>query len=302
MALSKTNILYGDVGWPIVTGCSMGCPTCWARAMAHRFDGGDFAPTFHPDRLDAPLRKTKPAVVLVAFRGDLFDPAIRDEQIAAAFGVMAEVERHTFVVLTKQALRARQWGAWVWDESGRSPADYCRHYASNGSGLGMMRTAGPFAAHDDRWPLPNVWLGVSVTNQHDADSRIPDLLATPAAHRWVSVEPLVAPVDLTRWLPPFEVHISARGPVSDEARAAVVALARKSYERVRGPGLDQIVAGCESGPSRRPADPAWFRALRGQCAAASIPYLLKQMDVGGRVVELPLLDGVRHDRVAWRVG
>jgi protein gp37 len=129
---------------------------------------------------------------------------------------------------------------------------------------------------------------VSAENQAAADERIPDLLATPAAVRWVSAEPLLGPVDLASASP------NARSLAQD---------------------LDWIVAGCESGPGARPADVAWFRGLRDQCATAGVAFFLKQAarrggewtdwkDVigpgpgskqkAGGVIELPYLDGVQH--------
>jgi len=97
------------------------------------------------------------------------------------------------------------------------------------------------------WPLPNVWLGVSVENQHFADERIPLLLATPAAVLWISCEPLLGPVNL----PKIENGNSK---------------------------IDWVVCGGESGPNARPMHPDWARSLRDQCQAAGVPFFLKQMD------------------------
>lgn len=95
----------------------------------------------------------------------------------------------------------------------------------------------------DRWPLPNVWIGVSVEDQARADERIPLLLETPAAVRWVSAEPLLGRVDL---------------------------------RAMKRDGLDWVVAGGESGPGARPMHPDWARSLRDQCVATGIPYFFKQ--------------------------
>lgn len=90
------------------------------------------------------------------------------------------------------------------------------------------------------WPLPNVWLGVSVENQHRAEERIPVLLDTTVAVRFVSLEPLLAPVDLRPWR-----------------------------------GLDWVIVGAETGPGARPGDPAWVRRIIDDCRDAQVPMFLK---------------------------
>ncbi|WP_049820085.1 DUF5131 family protein [Bradyrhizobium japonicum] len=106
---------------------------------------------------------------------------------------------------------------------------------------------------DTMWPLPNVWLGVSTERQKEADARIPDLLATPAAVRFVSLEPLLGPIDLK---------------YVDEG---INALSSST-----GPNLDWVIAGGESGDGARPMHPDWARSLRDQCAAAGVPFFFKQ--------------------------
>lgn len=111
------------------------------------------------------------------------------------------------------------------------------------------------------WPLPNVWIGVSVEDQATADERIPLLRHTPAAVRWVSAEPLLGPVDIGR--------IRRDGAGQDG-------------------NIDWIVAGGESGPHARPMHPDWARSLRDQCSAAGVPFLFKQWGEWG-----PDWDGAR---------
>jgi protein gp37 len=111
---------------------------------------------------------------------------------------------------------------------------------------------------EQEWPLPGVWLGVSVEDQESANERIPLLLQTPAVVRWVSAEPLLAPVHFSRhWLP-------SEKPLFSE---------RNGYD----PRLDWIVAGSESGPKARPADLEWFRSIKDQCKAAGVPFFMKQI-------------------------
>lgn len=125
------------------------------------------------------------------------------------------------------------------------------------------------------WPLPNVWLGVSVEDQTRADQRIPDLLATHAAVRWISAEPLLGPVDLQHieYYPGFLLD-GLTGKSQDGACPD-------------GPGLDWIVTGGESGPNARPMHPDWARSLRDQCAAANVPFFFKQWGEWAEVDEGP---------------
>jgi protein gp37 len=110
------------------------------------------------------------------------------------------------------------------------------------------------------WPLPNVWLGVSAENQEQADKRIPKLMETPAAVRFASVEPMLGAVSLRKWLDYL-------------------------------PQLNWVIVGTESGRHRRPTEIDWIRSLRDQCEGAGVSFFLKQMDVDGRLVKTPELDG-----------
>ena len=149
----------------------------------------------------------------------------------------------------------------------------------------------------DGWP--NVGLGVTVENQARANERIGRLLRTPAAVHFISYEPALGPVELEEWVPRYDFRptypyyrewLRIQGIESD---------GEPVKER---DGVDWVIGGCESGPRRRASDIEWFRSLRGQCADAGVPFFLKQMDVGGRVVEMPELDGREHRAVpaAWR--
>jgi protein gp37 len=118
------------------------------------------------------------------------------------------------------------------------------------------------------WPLPNVWLGVSTERQKEADERIPDLLATPAAVRFISAEPLLGPIDLTdipwpKGRPTF--------PETDD-----VSESRSALRLIEGTKLDWVIVGGESGPGARPMHPDWARSLRDQSAAAGVPFFFKQ--------------------------
>jgi len=158
---------------------------------------------------------------------------------------------------------------------------------------------------ETRWPLPNVWLGVSVEDQATADERIPLLLQTPAAVRFVSYEPALGPVDFEQWLgtahcddcetdevdigvgtlkrPAVEVPLS-RWPceASGVRRCGCGSVAVKETR-----GIDWIIAGGESGPGARPAHPDWFRSVRDQCKAAGVPFFFKQWGEWAEVPKMP---------------
>lgn len=226
---ASSKIEWTDATWNPVTGCdhvSAGCDNCYAERIATRF-GRPFigAVECHPERLDLPLHWRKPRRVFVNSVSDLFHPDVPDQFIADVFDVMAchgPIARHTFQVLTKRPQRmAALLNRWA-DEEGYVGA-------------------------------PNVWLGVSVENQRYADLRIPYLLATPAAVRFLSVEPLLNAVSLTGWLN------GGFGAVYPGA-----------------PDLDWVIVGGESGRGARPMDAAWARNLRDECVAAEVAFFFKQ--------------------------
>jgi protein gp37 len=189
-----------------------------------------------PDKLALPLRWTKPRKVFVNSMSDLFHEKVSDEYIARVFSVMACAERHTFQLLTKRHGRMR---SLLNSEAFRELVFKCQALELPGDVMG------------DYWPLPNVWLGVSAEDQKRADLRIPALLDTPAAVRFISAEPLLGPIDLSRF-------------VEDDG------------EKFDLPPLSWVIVGGESGPGARPMHPDWARSLRDQCVAAGVPFLFKQ--------------------------
>ncbi len=278
----KTHIEWTDATWNPITGCrlaSEGCRNCYAATLAAtrlknhpsraglarvnaageaKFTGDV---RFNAQWLDQPLRWKKPRRIFVCAHSDLFYEAVPDEWIDLVFAVMALAPQHTFQILTKRPERMRAYMdrhdvALRWSK--RFPEGTDVHYKT------LVR-----------WTidgLPNVWLGVSVEDQATADVRIPDLLATPAAIRWVSYEPALGPVDWDDIViqddRPGEQHMSALycDTIADDCAG-----------EPRGTNtLDWIVAGGESGPKARPAHPDWFRQTRDQCAAAGVDFLFKQ--------------------------
>jgi protein gp37 len=160
-------------------------------------------------------------------------------------------------------------------------------------------------AHLVPWPLPNVWLGVSAENQEWADRRIPELLRTPAAVRWVSAEPLLGPIDFTAWMPPGHASWQCSGCLhyfSSPHREVCPACGRTGYwsgshagnGRPNGQPLSWVITGGESGPNARPAGLDWFRSIRDQCQSAGVAFFHKQH--GGRT---PKVNGRLLDGGAW---
>ncbi|HWR66089.1 MAG TPA: phage Gp37/Gp68 family protein [Bellilinea sp.] len=248
--MTKTTIEWADEVWNPVTGCtkvSQGCKNCYAERVAERFWGErKFTDVrMHPERLEDPLHWKKPRRVFVNSMSDLFHPDVPFDFIDRVFAVMALCPQHTFLVLTKRPERMVAWfrdissttrSTWVWSEMGRL--------------LNANKVRYP------EWPLPNVWMGVSVEDQKAADERIPLLLQTPAAVRFISAEPLLGPVDLRRGIYSTSPDGESRGT---------------SVE-----GLNWVICGGESGSNARPMHPDWVRGLRDQCQAAGVPFFFKQ--------------------------
>ncbi|HSV65832.1 MAG TPA: phage Gp37/Gp68 family protein [Mycobacteriales bacterium] len=277
MATAHSPIEWTDSTWNPVTGCtkvSPGCDHCYAERITTRFQGpGAFGTvTTHPDRLSQPARWRTGRRVFVNSMSDLFHPAVGLDLLAGVFAVMAGTPRHTYQILTKRPARARA----LLGGPGLEHAARDKHHASTGP------------AGDWRWPLPNVWLGVSVETQQWAETRVPALLATPAALRFVSAEPLLGPVDLTPWL--ASPHHHAEGHHDPDTRWVGAPIGPEPLRL-----LDWVITGGESGPRARPADPGWVRALRDACVTTGVPFFFKQW--GGRT---PKTGGRTLDGHTWQ--
>jgi protein gp37 len=308
MSSSDTKIEWTDKTWNPVRGCSIispGCRECYAMKDAHRFAGLDkhgkklpyFGLTkmtaagpqwtgevrFIPDTLDEPLTWRKPQRIFVNSMSDLFHEKLDNEDIAAVFGVMALAPRHTFQILTKRAERMRDWFKWV-EKRGQDglalfpddPEDWrirqMLNVAARKAGVDMNPAARQNRGGD--WPLPNVWLGVSVENQEQADKRIPLLLETPAAVRFLSCEPLLGPVDLGQWLGKLDYVGSEGGQFAED------------------PQIDWAIIGGESGSSKkvRSMELGWMQSLVQQARAAKVAVFCKQF--GSKPYEtMPILGG-----------
>lgn len=294
--MSKTTIAWTDKTWNPIRGCSkvsVGCKHCYAERMASRFSGpgqpydglvwrpGDGRGTgwtgearFIPEMLEAPIRWRKPCRVFVNSMSDLFHESLTDDAIDAVFGAMwaclyigrDAFAGHTFQVLTKRPQRMLDYLSTDRREAWASRAVHI------GGGVD------PDAIYDQvRYfdgPHPRIHIGVSVENQAAADERIPLLLRCPAAVRWVSCEPLLGAVDLSR------IDSTKAGWVPVNGSTGTISAFEQWQEKpMRAKlqnGINWVVCGGESGPNARPMHPFWAMALRDQCKSAGVPFFFKQ--------------------------
>ena len=260
--------------WNLVGGCTEagpGCDNCYARGTSWRIQNNPKHPiryegvttrgsdTWGPiqwtgrinldeKELSRPLWWQKPRTVFVCSMADLFHRKVPDSFILRAFQVMAQCDEHTFLILTKRAYRMRMF--------------FSNNLNVNGELCGPNWRVG--------WPLPHVWLGVTAENQECANKRIPWLLSTPAAVRWVSVEPMISAIDLNNLegsrLPGMDGYtINALDSRENPCLG-------KPYEHI-----NWVVIGAESGPNRREMKESWALDLLRQCDDAAVSAFVKQV-------------------------
>lgn len=202
------------------------------------------------------MRWRKPWLVSMS---DLFHAGVSDEFIARVWAVMAVTPQHTYQILTKRHGRMRS--------------------LLDGDLYDLM--VGVLSGYDDRgrfarplgltWPLLNVWIGGSAEDQHRADLRIPALLDTPAAVRFVSAEPLLGPIDMRQWFETPLVCGCGGEPGGSTFGCSSACMQRESS------GLDWLIWGGESGAGARRMDLHWARSLTEQCRAAGVACFGKQL-------------------------
>lgn len=268
----KTGISWTSATWNCIRGCrrvSAGCTNCYAETTAARFcdEGQPYYQlakrtasgprwtgkiAFIHKHLCDPIRWKKPRKIFVNSMSDLFFEDLTDEEIAAIFAVMAVAKQHQFQVLTKRSKRMREWFVWAGRMTMPEILGCARRALKDHPDQLKTFDRADAALGGYTWPLPNVWLGVSVENQDAADERIPALLASPAAVRFLSCEPLLGPIDF-----------GVQGPIM-------------RWLRPDSLGVSWVIAGCESGPGMRPCDHRWLRSIREQCRAAGVSFFLKQ--------------------------
>lgn len=312
-AISK--IQWTDRTWNPVRGCSIvspGCVNCYAMKQAHRFSGEGRA--YHgltkqtsagpqwtgkirtvSDALLEPLSWRKPARVFVNSMSDLFHEDVPDVFIVEVFATMALAHRHTFQILTKRPERMRQWFAANGRAADVAVAVFKRFPRLRQADVESRRAV-------KQWPLPNVWLGVSAEDQQRADERIPLLLQTPAAVRFVSAEPLLGPIDLERVPLPgaAERWYELKGVAQPAAEKDTEPDDWKYWTR-RQSRLDWVIVGGESGLRARPCHTDWIADVVAQCGRASVPCFVKQLGANGYQLPggYPLRDRKGGDPSEW---
>jgi protein gp37 len=302
--VSASSIQWTDRVWNPVVGCtkvSQGCKHCYAKTLhdqRHKafLEGKlqnvpQYAASFEtvqlmPYRLNDPLSWRKPSKVFVNSVSDLFHEDVPDSYIAQVFITMAEAERHTFQVLTKRPERMLRWFTEYLPDacSGESPAPV--------------------------WPLPNVWLGVSVENQAAADERIPLLLRTPAAIRFLSCEPLLASLDFFAWFTePTDAAFRLLSRYYRHNEFDETGSQPEITWKLRQPApIHWVIVGGESGKGARPFNIEWAQSIQAQCRVAHVPLFVKQLgalavdcelDVAIGGPRLPLRDRHGGDMAEW---
>jgi protein gp37 len=275
-------IEWTEATWNPTYGCtkvSPGCAHCYIertppfRIAGRKFVNGAIDIELHQHRLDEPLHWRKPRRVFVNSLSDLFHEDIPDAFLDRVFAVMALTPQHTYQVLTKRAERMRRYMA---DTTRPAKWDAALLWAT----AIANRSRKCFVQRDgvEDFPLSNVWLGVSVENQRFADERIPLLLRTPAAVRFISAEPLLGPINLGDYL--IRTGLDPLG-----------------VPEIQGWLLDWVIVGGESGPGARPFDVAWARSILQQCQVAGVPVFVKQL--GAQPVEFRRDGIIDQPRVCW---
>ena len=263
---TTTRIEWADVTVNPVRGCSHcspGCDHCYAERVAARLAripntarayaglvdvNGKWTGRFTVslDTLDA--LSVKPRRIFVGSMCDLFHENLPYNLFLWIVEKLSRYPQHTFMLLTKRPERMKHFISLT-----KESDTVC--------GL---------------WPLPNLWLGVTVCNQAEADAKIPALLATPAAKRFVSVEPMLGPVDLSKFLVRFRCHECNFEALQNVENFICPSCGKEALGSQHfSTALNWVICGGETGPGARPMNPDWVRGLRDQCQEATVPFFLK---------------------------
>lgn len=265
----KTKIEWSDATWNVITGCSPvspGCANCYAAQLAgtrlknHPSRAGltkcvNGKPVwtgevrFNEEWLRQPLSWKKPRRIFVCAHGDLFHEAVKDEWLDQIFAVMAQASHHTFQILTKRPERMRCYLQALY--------------------FGRLREVEELKEGF----LQNVWIGVTVENQEQAEARIPLLLQAQAEKHFISVEPMLGPIRIDTIRTGIYTYVL---PLDGECLQSKNEDNPVDTYRDKCPRIDWVICGGESGPNARPVHPDWVRSLRDQCKEARVPFFFKQ--------------------------
>jgi protein gp37 len=231
-----------------------GCDNCYAEARDLRFTGGTHWGPNAPRRLTSQANWAKP---------------IKWNREAAASGARPRVFCASLADVFDNAVDPA-WREDLWRLIAATPNLDWLLLTKRPSNIGKMLPT--FAHWGNGWP--NVWLGCTVVNQSEVDRDIPKLLAIPAAVRFLSIEPLLGPVDLRFAFSDIRTACCHKCGFRTNAIGGTCS---NDGTILRGDiGIDWVIVGGESGPHARPMHPDWARSLRDQCAAAAVPFLFKQ--------------------------
>lgn len=278
--MGKTTINYCDETWNVTGGCSHcspGCDNCWSEQLtATRFKG---KPRYDgltkdgrwtgkvklfEDRLEQPLHWKEPRVIFVNSQSDLFHEQVEPGWTCHVFDIIEQCPQHTFLLLTKRPRLMRKHLYGKWNQGGGATWQYMSESTT----------------------FPNLYLGLTICNQKEADEKIPVFLQIPGK-KWLSIEPCLEDIDIRK------AQCSIGGLNCKESNCDGCTAAYKGNYI----GFDQVVLGGESGPKARPMEIEWARSLRDQCATANVSFFFKQWGTkkAGR-----LLDGVKYNDLIWR--
>ena len=257
--MGTTKIEWTDRTWNPITGCtkiSEGCANCYAERMAKRLGGRCGYDKDHPFGITVhnvkkwlePFKWNYSSNVFVCSMGDLFHEDVPESKIDMVFSIAAVLPQHNFLILTKRPERMFEYFSQS-EGNLRTKWEYSTRLITGTSDAYNLKKK---IIKNFTYDLPpkNIWLGVTVENQARAEERIPFLLKTPAAHRFISVEPMLGDIDLESW--------EESGCPSEFIDA-----------------LDWVICGGETGHHARPMHPDWVRSLRDQCKSAGVPFFFK---------------------------
>jgi protein gp37 len=295
-----SKIEWTEKTWNPLSGCSpvsTGCKNCYAEVMTKRLskiestsekygglltEKGKFngVVKFDEKALLEPLSRKKPTMYFVNSMSDLFHENVPFEWVDKIMAVIALCPQHTFQVLTKRPERMKEYFYGLSQK--KETDDYKNIFLQ-----GQIMTRAALKSDYIKKPYDNLWLGVSIENQAQADKRITYLLETPAAVRFLSCEPLLEFVNLAGY--DGKVFRPYLDPLSQHEN------------KLCGTGIDWVIVGGESGHNARPMHPDWVRSIRDQCKAANVAFFFKQwgeyndkaQKVGKKAAE-NLLDGVQY--------
>lgn len=287
--MSKSKIEWTEKTWnPIVSGCSIiseGCSNCYAMKMAHRLEAmgqekykgltkktasgnivwnGKINIDMDDKALYEPLKTKKPTMYFVNSMTDLFHEKVPFEVIDKIMAVIALSPHHTFQILTKRADRMKEYFT--------TPYLYKK---IRGEAVGITND---FTLSNIDLPLPNLWLGVSVENQEQADKRIPYLLETPAKVRFLSMEPLMGEINITCILDNQRSTETTLFPLRGDGYSKSFHIRARNGDFIdfETGKIDWVIVGGESGAKARPMHPDWVRSIQQQCQEAGVPLFFKQ--------------------------